>query len=268
MVRGEIDNSRTRIKAVEYSHANKKPSRNNTPRKQTRNGPSQQGFKPANKKGCTRCGKFPTHPRNQCPAREAMCRKCGKQGHYQSVCRMGTILRTDSITEEPFLGTIDEISTHRKNDQWMVELLLNGKPVRFKIDTGADVTAVSEEIFGKLEGVTLRDTNKSLQGPAKHQLIVRGQFTGTPTYQQSKSCQEIFVVQGLQQALMGRPAIEVFNLILRVNHINSSEKVVKLYPDLFTGMGTLGVEYHIQLKQDAKPLCNHYSTKSCSPIIA
>ena len=27
----------------------------------------------------------------------------------------------------------------------MIELLLNGKPVQFKIDTGADETAISEE---------------------------------------------------------------------------------------------------------------------------
>ena len=39
----------------------------------------------------------------------------------------------------------------------------------------------------------------------------------------------------------------------QVNTLIYSEKVVKLYPDLFTGLGTLGVEYHIQLKQEAKP---------------
>ena len=92
----------------------------------------------------------------------SLCRKYGKQGHYQSVCRTGATLRTDTITEEPFLGMIEEISTHRKNDQWMVELLLNGKPVQFKIDTGEDISAVSEEIFKDLDGVTLRETNKSL----------------------------------------------------------------------------------------------------------
>ena len=27
----------------------------------------------------------------------------------------------------------------------MIELLLNGKPVQFKIDTGADITTISEE---------------------------------------------------------------------------------------------------------------------------
>ena len=135
----------------------------------------------------------------------------------------------------------------------MVELQLNGQPVQFKIDTGADVTAVSEEIFSKLQGVTLRKTNRSLHGPAKHKLTVCGQFTGTLTYNQSKTCQEIFVVQELEQALMGRPAIEALHLISRVNYVDSLERFVKLYPDLFTDLGTLGAEYHIQLRQDAKP---------------
>ena len=125
---------------------------------------------------------------------------------------MATI-RTGTVTEEPFLGTIEEISAHENRDQWMVELQLNGQPVQFKIDTGADVTAVSEEIFSKLQGVTLRKTNRSLHGPAKHKLTVCGKFTGTLTYNQSKTCQEIFVVQELEQALMGRPAIEALHLI-------------------------------------------------------
>ena len=78
------------------------------------------------------------------------CRKCKKQGQYQSVSRSVTNLATtrkDTVNEEPFLGTIDIISTHSKGNQWIVELLLNGKPVQFKIDTGADINAISEEIF-------------------------------------------------------------------------------------------------------------------------
>ena len=39
------------------------------------------------------------------------------------------------------------ISTHSKDNQWMVELLLNGKPVQFKVDSGADVTAISDRIL-------------------------------------------------------------------------------------------------------------------------
>ena len=78
------------------------------------------------------------------------CCKCKKQGQYQSVSTSVTTLVTtqkDTVNEEPFLGTIDIISTHSKGNQSMVELLLNGKPVQFKIDTGADINAISEEIF-------------------------------------------------------------------------------------------------------------------------
>ena len=62
------------------------------------------------------------------------------------MCRSATNLvtiRTDTVNDEPFLGTIEIIFTHSKDNQWMVELLLNGKPFQFKIDTGADVTAIS-----------------------------------------------------------------------------------------------------------------------------
>ena len=68
------------------------------------------------------------------------------------------------------------------------------------------------------------------------------------------TCQEIlFVVQELEQALLGKPAIEALNLISRVNYVNSTERFVHLYPDLFNGLGTLGMEYHIELRHDAKP---------------
>ena len=63
--------------------------------------------------------------------------------------------------------------------------------------------------------------------------------------------QESCVVKELEQDLMGRSAIEALHLILRTNYLDSSEKFVKPYPDLFIGLGTLGVEYHIQLRQDA-----------------
>ena len=52
---------------------------------------------------------------------------------------------------------------------------------------------------------------------------------------------------------MGRPAIKALNLISRVNFVDSSERFVNLYPDLFTGLGALSAEYHIQLKHDLKP---------------
>ena len=136
MVRGETDNTCTRIEEVEHSYSNEK---------NTNCVSSQQDSKAASKKVALDVASSNT---SKCLAHGAICCKCKKQDHYQSVCRLITNLatvQTDTVNEEPFLGTIEIISTHSKDNQWMIELLLNGKPDQFKIDTGADVTAISEE---------------------------------------------------------------------------------------------------------------------------
>ena len=186
MVRGETDNTCTRIEAVEHSYSNKMLRTmfqvSKIPKQPTRKvAPVSNTFKYL--------------------AREATCRKCKKQGHYHSVCILITILaaiRTDTVNEEPFLGTIEIISTHSKDNQWMVELLLNGKLVQFKIDTGADVTEIQKKYSRNwMEIPYEKQVNLSMVKPSKHQLIMHGRFIGMLTYQQSNTRQEIFIVHKL-----------------------------------------------------------------------
>jgi len=97
-VRGDTDKSYTRVDADDYSR---------------RQAPVQPASK-AYKKGCTRCGKFPTHSHNQCPAQEAVCYKYGKKGHYQSMFKSKTNLsavQADMDSDDSFLGAIDKVST-------------------------------------------------------------------------------------------------------------------------------------------------------------
>ena len=49
-----------------------------------------------------------------------------------------------------------------KDSQWMVELQLNGSPVSFKVDTGADVTVVPEITFKSIKGSELRPAETAL----------------------------------------------------------------------------------------------------------
>ena len=136
VVRDETDNSCLRIEEVEHSYSNENLW--------TVFQVSKISKQPK-RKNALDVAVFNTL---KCLAHEATCRKCKTQGHYQSVCRSVTNLtttQTDTVNKEPFLGTIEIISSHCKDNQWMIELLLNGKPVQFKIDTGADVTAISEK---------------------------------------------------------------------------------------------------------------------------
>ena len=40
---------------------------------------------------CGWCGRKKTHTRDQCPARDKECTKCGRKGHFQAVCRGGAL---------------------------------------------------------------------------------------------------------------------------------------------------------------------------------
>ncbi|GFN86353.1 Pol polyprotein [Plakobranchus ocellatus] len=72
-----------------------------------------------------------------------------------------------------------------------------------------------------------------------------------------RKCQEeIYVIQGLDQPPLGRPAIEALDLLQRINNVKSTQESVdfrKEFPELFTGLGKLQKEYKIQLKDDVVP---------------
>ena len=132
------------------------------------------------------------------------------------------------------------------------------------------MTAVSEEIFNILDGVTLRQTSRSLCGPAKHKLVVCGQFTGTCTSTDIQTVKDVsrdFCGQRTRTSFDGRAVIKALHLISSMLTAQTNFSV-KLYPDLFTGLGTLGIEYHIQLRHNVKPYTlSYHPTKSCSSII-
>ena len=49
--------------------------------------PSQPRRNAQRQTTCIRCGKTPSHDRQSCPARDAICHKCSKCGHFQAHCR-------------------------------------------------------------------------------------------------------------------------------------------------------------------------------------
>ena len=126
--------------------------------------------------------------------------------------------------------------------------------MEFKLDTGAEVTAISEEVYQMLPRVKLLKASKVLYGPTQQRLKVLGQFTAQLSVEERKSNQAVFVVRGLQRNLLGLPAIQALQLISRVETLETQETdIPKKFPKLFEGLGNLGDPYKIQLKEDTKP---------------
>ena len=211
---------------------------------------------------CTRCGRHSHRGNQQCPARDAQCRKCHKQGHFQAMCRTKSVkaVTTEDSEDEAFVGAVENsesfmipvVSTGTK--PWTVNILLNKFPVEFQIDTGADVSVISENLYKRLKAPPLHPASKSLVGPSQDTLKVCGQFTGTLVHKDDTVDEVIYVVKGLRKALIGRPAITSLQLVSQVNQVNfAKQEVVSKFPKLFKGLGTIEGEYNIQLKQNAVP---------------
>ena len=96
---------------------------------------------------CRRCG----HPRQNCPAKEATSFKCKKRGHISAQClSKGSAairdLSTKDDTQEEESSEIAYLNTLTGSNEasWNIEVNIGGKSVQFKVDTGAEVSAISE----------------------------------------------------------------------------------------------------------------------------
>ena len=126
------------------------------------------------------------------------------------------------------------------------------------------MTAISESAYQKLSKIPLQKPSKSLQGPAGESLTVLGQFTRRITFAKRSSNERIFIVRGLKNNLLGFPAIKNLHIINKIDLMTTTPTATaairERFSKVFEGLGTLGEEYKILLKDDAAP----YSYTPCN----
>ena len=203
---------------------------------------------------CQWCGKMPSHSRQNCPAKVAVCRKCGKKGYYQRVCKSAKVGGVHQGSESgssstTFLGNVGEDTPK----EWMVEVKLNGKPVKFLIDTGAEVTVISKHLLKEIPNISIQPSDRTLRGPSQEKLPAEGRFRVQMKIDEREVEQDIYVVSKLHQPLLGRPAIAALELVARVRACQHAIDPFSLFPELFEGLGKPEGEYTIQLKEEATP---------------
>ncbi|CAI5657120.1 unnamed protein product [Oreochromis niloticus] len=156
---------------------------------------------------------------------------------------------------ELFLGAVTEpkttvIEESGSDADWDIELLVNGSPVDFKIDTGADTTVMTETTFNKLQQrpklIQCKPTVYSPGGKVK----CMGKFLATTVYKGQKYQYWITVIKGQYASnLLGKTVAKRMGLVARVNKISSD-----LTEDVFGEIGLLNCEpVKIELTEDAVP---------------
>ncbi|KAK0139111.1 hypothetical protein N1851_024338 [Merluccius polli] len=210
-----------------------------------RGGGREQGHSDDSK--CRKCGKERHKFTAKCPALDSECRKCGKKGHWERQCFSKAV--RGAVTKA------DQSSAER----WTEQINIGNTPVRFKIDTGADVTVMNLQTFESLKPERKLLTYSGPIDSPGGALHIMGQFTASSLHKQKKYIFNVVVARGPTVSnLLGRETAVEMGLVKRVDQatIASRQK------------GTLKTEpVRIELKREAQPYAVHAARRVPLPLL-
>lgn len=114
--------------------------------------------------GCSRCGGHEKHDRINCPASKTKCHSCGKKGHWEKMCRSKTLREVKEGAAPEQVWTLGALRINKTAEAWRKIIDVGGEQISFKIDTGADVSAVPAGSVTAVKTVTPTTTNYMAPG--------------------------------------------------------------------------------------------------------
>ncbi|UYV65618.1 K02A2.6-like [Cordylochernes scorpioides] len=221
-------------------------SKKHSPKQQQQ--PSRKKEKSAKTRSrCPKCGGF-THKEGQaCRAEGQRCYLCSKTGHFANCCpdkqaktaevkavseldeEIGFLLEVSSVEDSSNLDD-DEGECRRR---WTAEIQVNGKQVKFKLDSQADVTCVPLCLFKKIMGQQrLVESDINLRAAEFSELQTVGMFISTLRNGNYEIKEKIYVIRRLSEPLLSRRACELLNLARRIEVGATRINPVKEFPEV------------------------------------
>ncbi|UYV78845.1 K02A2.6-like [Cordylochernes scorpioides] len=256
-------------------------SKNLSPKQQQQ--PSRKKEKSAKTRSrCPKCGGF-THREGQaCRAEGQRCNLCSKTGHFANCCpdkqaKTAEVKAVSELDEE--IGFLLEVSavedsSNLDNDEdecrrrWTAEIQVNGKQLKFKLDSQADVTCVPLCLFKKIMGQQrLVESDINLRAAEFSELQTVGMFISTLRNGNYEIKEKIYVIRRLSEPLLSRRACELLNLARRIEVVATRINPIKEFPEVFEGLGQIGNPYEIKLKPGAKPCAVHTPRRVPIPLM-
>ncbi|UYV68293.1 K02A2.6-like, partial [Cordylochernes scorpioides] len=256
-------------------------SKKQSPKQQQQ--PSRKKEKSAKTRSrCPKCGGF-THREGQaCRAEGQKCNLCSKTGHFANCCpdkqaKTAEVKAVSELDEE--IGFLLEVSAVEDSSnldddegecrrRWTAEIQVNGKKVKFKLDSQADVTCVPLCLFKKIMGQQrLVESDINIRAAEFSELQTVGMFISTLRNGNYEIKEKIYVIRRLSEPLLSRRACELLNLARRIEVVATRINPIKEFPEVFEGLGQIGNPYEIKLKPGAKPYAVHTPRRVPIPLM-
>ncbi|UYV73923.1 K02A2.6-like, partial [Cordylochernes scorpioides] len=214
-----------------------------------RNQESEKEFK------CQRCGK--SHRAKNCPAWGKRCSKCKKMNHFAAFCKSSAIRSLNDETEETVWSIHEAKVVHTL--EWKKSIIVNGKEICFKLDSGAEVNVLPYTFTRQMKGLEIFQTNRKLTSYTGHEIKIKGIATLNCKTKNKTESLEFFIADGYYQPILGIEAIEKLSLIKKCDAVqteqnNSAKEILNRHKNIFEGIGRLPIEHKIRLNENTTPV--------------
>ncbi|GBL98888.1 hypothetical protein AVEN_165714-1 [Araneus ventricosus] len=202
---------------------------------------------------CFRC-RSPLHFANTCPDKDKTCKKCKFKGHTETHCRTKLKKNLRQVTDETEIYTIN---FNESKDKITLNVLINDKPVKMQLDTGACISVTSVRQFRKVSPQTkIEHSNVILRAFGGELIKPMYEATVVVKYKDQVKVKKIYLCDRELDPLFGVDWFKDFRLDLKeiknvklktvskeLDAKNSKEKILAMlseYPDIFKeGIGKI-----------------------------
>lgn len=213
-----------------------------------------------NSEKCLVCGRN-NHKSDKCRYANYKCQKCQKKGHLKKMCKRVNYVEQGEVTED---DDGEFFNIRSRSGAPMTEMIfLNNIRLKFEVDSGSAVTAISENTYNlHFSSEPLSPSTKNLRSYTGGRINSLGIVRLPVTYEGRTEMLDIYVIQGGGPPLLGRDFISLFNLELTsIKYCekldgNDVEKMLSQYKDIFAdrlGCFNKG-QIKLHLKDNAKPV--------------
>ena len=258
-----------------HSHKN---SRKPPPKSQKQQQQKQQQH-PQNKQdisSCKYCGSRHVKGKRNCKAYGHQCGKCNKLHHFEKVCN-STKSSVHQIQENADSDSDDYYNIYSvdlKNSESVIHqasqnkvfatLTVNDQYVKFQVDSGATCNILPQKYLSTKNVITKTDQILSMYNNTTIKPLGKCNMKFINPKNGGKY-RAFVILDGPCQPILGSKASQALKLItveneniLKVNLKKipalTRESVCSNYQDVFTGLGRLDGDYHLQLDPEVKPV--------------
>ncbi|UYV60689.1 K02A2.6-like [Cordylochernes scorpioides] len=180
-----------------------------------------------------------------------------KNSNAKAFCKSSAIRSLNDETEETVWSIHEAKVVHTL--EWKKSIIVNGKEICFKLDSGAEVNVLPYTFTRQMKGLEIFQTNRKLTSYTGHEIKIKGIATLNCKTKNKTESLEFFIADGYYQPILGIEAIEKLSLIKKCDAVqteqnNSAKENLNRHKNIFEGIGRLPIEHKIRLNENTTPV--------------